>query len=160
MTTRSLLITAIVAATAALGASHNALSEPVDAQSQAAALLSRSHTSVVLEVRDRAVAPSSSVSADAQASAAALLTGRSANGQANNSVRIDPPSVVQTQRDAHAQAAALLSGSRNRAEDPVQTSATAPLGEHPSILVAKQWRLRGIDPNQFIVAHPARLALD
>jgi hypothetical protein len=53
----------------------------------------------------------------------------------------------------------LLSGSRPRAEEAVQTTATAPLGEHPAILVAAQWRLRGIDPNQFIVAHPARLAL-
>lgn len=160
MTTRLVLITAIVAATAALGASHSALSEPVDAQSQAAALLSRSHTPVVLDVRDRAVAPSSSVSADAQASAVALLTGRSANGQANNSVRISLPSVVQTQGDAHAQAAALLSGSRTRAEEPVRTTVKAPLDEHPAVLVAKQWPLRAIDPNRFIVAHPARLALD
>lgn len=160
MTTRSLLITAIVAATAALGASHNALSETIDAQSQAAALLSHRHAPGVFEAQQRGDAPSSSVSVDAQASAAALLTGRSASGQAKNSVRIAPPSVAQTPRDAHAQAAALLSGSRTRAEEPVQTTATAPLGEHPAVVVAKQWRLRGIDPNQFIVAHPARLALD
>jgi hypothetical protein len=159
MTARSLLITAIVAATAASGASHNALSEPVDAQSQAAALLSHGHTRGVFEAQVRSDAPSSSVSADAQARAAALLTGRSASGQLENSVQINPPSVVQTQSDAHAQAAALLSGSRTRAE-PVRTTATAPLGDHPAVLVAKQWRSRAIDPNQFIVAHPARLALD
>ena len=160
MTTRSLLITAIVAATAALGASHNALSETIDAQSQAAALLSHRHTAGVFEAQERCDAPSTSVSADAQSRASALLTGRSVSGQAKNSVRIDTPVVVQTPRDAHAQAAALLSGSRTRAEEPVQTTATAPLGEHPALLVAKHWRLRGIDPNQFIVAHPARLALD
>ncbi len=129
MTARSLLITAIVAATAASGASHNALSEPVDAQSQAAALLSHGHTRGVFEA------------------------------QVRSDVQINPPSVVQTQSDAHAQAAALLSGSRTRAE-PVRTTATAPLGEHPAVLVAKQWRSRAIDPSQFIVAHPARLALD
>lgn len=160
MTSRLVLISAIVAATAASGASHNALSETIDAQSQAAALLSGRHTPAVLEAHDRGAAPSSSASADAQASAAALLTGRSTSGQEKNSVRIDPPSVVQTQRDAHAHAAALLSGSRTRAEEPVRTTATAPLGEHPAVLVAKQWDLRGIDPNQFIVAHAARLALE
>ena len=160
MTSRLVLISAIVAASAALSAPHSVLSETIDAQSQAVALLSGRHTPGTVEAHDRGDAPSSSVSADAQASAAALLAGRSASGQAKNSVRIYPPSVVQTQRDAHAHAAALLSGSRPRAEKPVRTTATAPLGEHPAVLVAKQWPLRAIDPNQFIVAHPARLALD
>jgi hypothetical protein len=32
-------------------------------------------------------------------------------------------------------------------------------GEHPAVLVAKTWSSRGIDPNTFIVAHPARLQL-
>ena len=160
MKLRLVLIPAIVAATAALGAPHNALSEPVDAQSHAAALLSGLRTSGALEAQDQRDAPSSSVFADAQASAAALLTGRSSSGQEKTLVRIDPPSVAQNQRDAHAQAAALLSGSRTRAEEPMRTTATTPLGEHPAVLVAKQWQLRGLDPNQFIVAHPARLALD
>jgi hypothetical protein len=43
MTSHLLLISAIVAATATLGASRNALSEQLDAQSQAAALLSGLH---------------------------------------------------------------------------------------------------------------------
>ncbi len=33
------------------------------------------------------------------------------------------------------------------------------LGEHPAVLVSKSWSTRGIDPNTFIVAHPARLTL-
>jgi hypothetical protein len=32
-----------------------------------------------------------------------------------------------------------------------------PLGEHPAVLVARAWSSRGIDPNTFIVAHPAGL---
>jgi hypothetical protein len=30
-----------------------------------------------------------------------------------------------------------------------------PLGEHPAVVVAQTWNNRGIDPNTFIVAHPA-----
>jgi hypothetical protein len=33
------------------------------------------------------------------------------------------------------------------------------LGEHPAVLVQRAWSTRGIDPNTFIVAHPARLPL-
>lgn len=33
------------------------------------------------------------------------------------------------------------------------------LGEHPAVIVARTWSARGIDPNTFIVAHPARLQL-
>ena len=29
------------------------------------------------------------------------------------------------------------------------------LGEHPAVLVAQKWSSRGIDPNTFIVLHPA-----
>ena len=29
------------------------------------------------------------------------------------------------------------------------------LGQHPTVLVAQQWQTRGIDPNTFIVLHPA-----
>lgn len=29
------------------------------------------------------------------------------------------------------------------------------LGEHPAVLVARTWTARGIDPNKFIVLHPA-----
>jgi hypothetical protein len=30
-----------------------------------------------------------------------------------------------------------------------------PLAEHPAVLVARTWNSRGIDPNTFIVRHPA-----
>ena len=30
-----------------------------------------------------------------------------------------------------------------------------PLGEHPAVIVARTWSSRGIDPNTFIVRHPA-----
>jgi hypothetical protein len=29
------------------------------------------------------------------------------------------------------------------------------LGEHPAVVVARTWSTRGIDPNTFIVLHPA-----
>jgi hypothetical protein len=29
------------------------------------------------------------------------------------------------------------------------------LGEHPAVIVARTWNSRGIDPNTFIVLHPA-----
>jgi hypothetical protein len=29
------------------------------------------------------------------------------------------------------------------------------LGEHPAVIVARTWSTRGIDPNTFIVLHPA-----
>ena len=36
------------------------------------------------------------------------------------------------------------------------TSAIAEgLGEHPAVIVARTWNDRGIDPNTFIVLHPA-----
>jgi hypothetical protein len=30
-----------------------------------------------------------------------------------------------------------------------------PLGEHPAVLLARTWSTRGIDPNIFILLHPA-----
>jgi len=46
-------------------------------------------------------------------------------------------------------AAALVLGS-------LATSAVAEgLGEHPAVIVARTWNARGIDPNTFIVLHPA-----
>ena len=46
-------------------------------------------------------------------------------------------------------AAALVFGS-------LATSAIAQtLGEHPAVVVAREWNSRGIDPNTFIVLHPA-----
>jgi hypothetical protein len=50
-----------------------------------------------------------------------------------------PADALSAPPDAHAQAAAL--------------------GQHPAVLVAQKWSTRGIDPNTFIVAHPARLQL-
>lgn len=36
------------------------------------------------------------------------------------------------------------------------TSAIAEtLGEHPAVIVAREWSSQGIDPNTFIVLHPA-----
>jgi hypothetical protein len=29
------------------------------------------------------------------------------------------------------------------------------LGEHPAVIVAREWNSQGIDPNTFIVLHPA-----
>jgi hypothetical protein len=123
MTSRSLLIPAIVVAVAALGASHNALSEPIDAQSHAAALLSGVRTPVALEAHGNGDASSSSVFADAHASAAALLSGRSANGRVKTAARVDAPSALRTRTDAQAQAAALLSGSRTRGKEPMRVTA-------------------------------------
>jgi hypothetical protein len=34
-------------------------------------------------------------------------------------------------------------------------AAAQSLGEHPAVVVARTWSHRGIDPNTFIVAHPA-----
>jgi hypothetical protein len=46
-------------------------------------------------------------------------------------------------------AAALVFGS-------LATSAIAEtLGEHPAVIVAREWNSRGIDPNTFIVLHPS-----
>ena len=37
----------------------------------------------------------------------------------------------------------------------VPPASAEPLGEHPAVVVARTWSSRGIDPNTFIVAHPA-----
>ena len=36
-----------------------------------------------------------------------------------------------------------------------QPATAQSLGEHPAVLVARTWNNRGIDPNTFIVRHPA-----
>lgn len=59
--------------------------------------------------------------------------------------------------DAQAQAAALLSGERPAAAEAVETTA-ATLGDHPAVIVTRT-RKPSIDPNTFIVAHPAGLQL-
>jgi hypothetical protein len=128
MTSHLLLMSAIVVATATLGASRNALSEPLDAQSQAAALLSGLHAHGKSQASDQGDVSPSRASADAHASAAALLTGR-AHGQAKTIVRIQPPDIQRTQRDAHAQAAALLSGSRTSGDAKREASPAAGSGK-------------------------------
>ena len=35
------------------------------------------------------------------------------------------------------------------------TAVAQTLGEHPAVVVARTWSSRGIDPNTFIVLHPA-----
>ncbi len=62
--------------------------------------------------------------------------------------------------DAQAQAAALLRGKLTTTAEPVSTAASSQqLGDHPAVVVARTWGTRGIDPNTFLVAHPARLEL-
>ena len=36
-----------------------------------------------------------------------------------------------------------------------QSAIAETLGEHPAVIVARTWSTRGIDPNAFIVLHPA-----
>jgi hypothetical protein len=36
-----------------------------------------------------------------------------------------------------------------------QSAIAETLGEHPAVIVARTWSSRGIDPNTFIVLHPA-----
>ncbi len=40
-----------------------------------------------------------------------------------------------------------------------QSTASAQLGDHPAVVVARTQAKRGVDANTFIVAHPARLQL-
>jgi len=93
---------------------------------------------------------------DAHAQAAALLSGVHAGDSAETAVHASRSAVVL---DAHAQAAALLSGSRIVTKDSRIGETAETLGQHPAVLVAQKWSTRGIDPNTFIVAHPARLHL-
>jgi hypothetical protein len=118
MNSRLLLISALVAAAAAMGgASDRARSEPNDAQSQAAALLTGQRARGAVRASDHGHPSTSSSHADAQASAVALLTGLRSTERPNAFARIYPPKTQRTQEDAHAKAAALLSGSRTRAGD-------------------------------------------
>src|SRR5262245_20623093 len=155
MNSRLLLIPAILATTAAFGAPAEALSAPLDARAQAAALLDRPQISGSSYVHEQAPAYSSALAAaDAHAHAAALLSGVHSRYDANTVVN-----VTRSALDAQAQAAALLSGSRVTAENSRISETTPTLGQHPAVLVAQNWSTRGIDPNTFIVAHPARLQL-
>ena len=72
-------------------------------------------------------------------------------------MRITPSGAARTSLDAQAQAAALLSGARITVSESAQiTAISETLAEHPAVVVAQTWNTRGIDPNTFIVAHPAR----
>lgn len=157
MNSRRLLLPAILATTAAFGASAVAFAAPSDAHAQAAELLSRPQTSGSSYAHEPARAYSSSLTAaDAQAHAAALLSGVRPTDGAKTTANVTPSAVAV---DAHAQAAALLKGSRITARNSPISKTSERLGQHPAVLVAQKWSTRGIDPNTFIVAHPARLEL-
>lgn len=157
MNSRRLLLAAIFATTAAIGASAVGLAAPPDAHAQAAALLSRPQTPGSSYAHELAPGYSSSLTtADAHAHAAALLSGVRRTHGTNTKANVTPSAVAL---DAHAQAAALLKGSRITARTSPISKNGEPLGQHPAVLVAQEWSTRGIDPNAFIVAHPARLEL-
>jgi hypothetical protein len=157
MNSRLFLIPAILATTAAFGAPADALSAPLDAQAQAAALLSHPQASASSYAREPAPAHSSaSATVDAHARSAALLSGVRIGQDAKSVVNVTRSAVAL---DAHARAAALIGGSRITAENSRISESSEPVGQHPAVLVAQKWRTRGIDPNTFLVAHPARLQL-
>ena len=160
MKSRLLLIPTILATTAGLSVAGNALSSEPDAHARAAALLSRPHAPVSEGARDQRHVSSQSSALDAHARAAALLSGLRTDQEAKTWVRTTPSRTARTSLDAHARAAALLSGSRITGREKARIAATSEkLGEHPAVLVAQTWSTRGIDPNTFIVAHPARMQL-
>jgi biopolymer transport protein ExbD len=108
------LIPAIFVTTAALADSRTAVSpKTADAQTQAAALLSRPPTPVTMKAERSSSVSDTAI--DAHASAAALLSGHRIARQATVSTAIREPSYSQMPADAQAQAAALLSGTRTTA---------------------------------------------
>lgn len=128
----SLLIPLIFATTAALADTGSQFSEPRDAHSQAAALLTTPHAFSAPKA-DRPGNASSSASAtmDAQTRAAALLSRPRIANSAKNALSINRSSSATISADAQAQAAALLSGTRTnmdkvlraqRAQESVRTS--------------------------------------
>lgn len=149
MKSRLLLISALLAATAGLNVST---AVATDAQAQAAALLSSSNVAS----SEGASVSTQSARGDAQAQAAALLSG----ARAGQDAPITTPRAAQS-LDAQAHAAALLSGSRTTSNEPVRTTAASSdaLGDHPAVIAARTWSTRSLDPNTFVVAHPARLEL-
>ena len=113
----SAFATAAVADTQATAPSSRA-----DAQAQAAALLSRPHTSGAVktdEVRSRS-SYLVSTTADAQAQAAMLLNGVRPGSKVRAFARVVEPTDSRPSANAQAQAAALLSGSRASAHSQVQ----------------------------------------
>jgi hypothetical protein len=122
-----LLMPVILATTAAIADTRASVpSRRADAQAQAAALLSRPHTSGGVkadEVRSPSTSPISAT-ADAQAQAAALLSGRRTGNQVTAFSSVVEPSGARISADAHAHARALLSGSRASTHSQVQTERT------------------------------------
>lgn len=129
-TLRLALIAALLSsafATAAIADTQaTAPSSRADAQSQAAALLSRPHTSGGVKTDEVRSSSSSLVSttADAQAQAAMLLNGVRPGSQVTAFLRVVEPTDARPTADAQAQAAALLSGSRVSAHPQVQAERT------------------------------------
>lgn len=107
-----LLMPLILATTAAIADTQATVSSSRgDAQAQAAALLSRPHTSVAVKAEEgRSALPS--MRTDAQAQAAALLSGVLPGRQVSAAPQVVKSSGLRQSGDAQAQAAALLSGSR------------------------------------------------
>jgi hypothetical protein len=153
-----LLFPVIVATAAAFGASASAQSEPTDAQAQARALLNRPLVSEPSKAQEHRYTRSSATM-DVHASAAALLSGRSSGSRASNSDHV-ASAVATKSLDAQAHAATLLRGSGIPVEEALRnTQISRQLEAHPAVRVAESWSTRAIDPNTFIVAHPARLQL-
>jgi hypothetical protein len=122
-----LLMPVILAATAAIADTQaTAPSGRADAQSRAAALLSRPHTSGGVKTDEVHSSSSSPVAttADAQAQAAMLLNGVRPASQVTAFLQIVEPTDARPAADAQAQAAALLSGSRVSAHPQVQAERT------------------------------------
>jgi hypothetical protein len=127
MKSRFLLIPAILATASAFAYEQGG---PVDAQAQAAALLSRPHSSAVVNAEGRSISPSPvSAAVDAHASAAALLSGLRPESQVVVSFPVAQPSAARVAADAHAQAAALLSGSRASTVSRLQANRTRSDGQ-------------------------------
>jgi hypothetical protein len=125
-THRVALIAALLSsafATAAIADTQaTAPSSRADAQAQAAALLSRPHTSGAVK-SDQVRSPSSllvSTTADAQAQAVMLLSGVRPVIQVRAFPRVVEATDTRPSADAQAQAAALLSASRDSAHSQVQ----------------------------------------
>lgn len=122
-----LLMPVILATTAAIADTRASVpSRRADAQAQAAALLSRPHTSGGVKAEEVRSPSTSLISAtpDAQAQAAALLSGLHTGSQVRAFPRAVEPSGTRPSADAHAQAAALLSGSRVFTHSQVQAERT------------------------------------
>jgi hypothetical protein len=133
MKQRLLLIAAILGMTTAVtDVQRSTLAAPPDAQSQAAALLHRPQQhGTANDLHNAPFDPSSAT--DAQASAAALLSGHRSRDQVKTTkatVAVTPRSAARVSGDAQAQAAALLSGSRLSPVDSQRTLRRARVKKH------------------------------